>query len=424
MMVATKYEQLKSHFISLFEHNSDAILLLNTDGYILDANPAFIELGGYVEEDFTNQHFSKFVVSDIDNNGDQHQLFCEIDFLDLRFTLITKANTHISCLMRLNPVKEHETIVGYFLIIKNMMKLDKMAEHYLESELHYRMIAENFHDVLILMDKDKNYLYVSPSSEEVFDFNHTKIDNRQAFFNIHPDYVEELNVKFNAVIEKGEAFQIKLKAYHEKRDWIWTEIKGKSIYNKSGQFLHVLLIARDISTEREQEEMLKYLAYYDMLTSLPNRRMFVEQLELAIKMVVEEKNSFAVLLLDIDNFKQINDSYGHEIGDKVIIEFSSRISRIVGENGLVARLGGDEFVILMNDFINEEQVIDMARQINELVKQDIQIQHTHLQITTSIGISICHCETVTAAQILRYADEALYNVKGIGKDAFSVYRMK
>ena len=424
MMIATKYEQLNSHFISLFEHNSDAILLLNTDGYILDANPAFIELGGYLKADCVNQHFSKFIVSDIDNNEDQNQLFYEIDFLDLRFTLITKANTHISCLMRLNPVKENETIVGYLLIIKNMMKLDKMAEHYLESELNYRMIAENFHDVLILMDKDKNYLYVSPSSEEVFDFDHMKLDNRDPFFNIHSDYVDELNEKFNATIEKGEAFKIKLKAYHEKRGWIWTEIKGKSIYNKSGKFLHVLLIARDISQEREQEEKLKYLAYHDVLTSLPNRRMFVEQLELTIKRVDEEKSPFAILLLDIDNFKQINDSYGHEIGDKVIVEFSSRISRVVGEYGLVARLGGDEFVILIKDFINEEQVINTARQINKLIKQNILIQHTQLEITTSIGISICNGETFTASQILRYADEALYNVKRLGKDTFSVYGAK
>ncbi len=130
------------------------------------------------------------------------------------------------------------------------------------------------------------------------------------------------------------------------------------------------------------------------------------------------------MLLDIDNFKQINDSYGHEIGDKVIVEFSSRISRVVGEHGLVARLGGDEFVILIKDFINEEQVINTARQINKLIKQSIIIQHTHLEITTSIGISICNRETFTASQILRYADEALYNVKGLGKDTFSVYRAK
>ena len=423
-MIATKYEQLNSHFISLFEHNTDAILLLNTEGYILEANSAFIELGGYSKEDYVNQHFSKFIVSDIENNGNPHQLFYEIDLLDLRFTFITKDNIHIDCLMRLNPVKEDETLVGYFLIMKDMTRLDKMAEHYLESELTYRMIADNFHDVLILMDKDKNYLYVSPSSEEVFDFDHTKLDNRNPFFNIHPDYVDELNEKFDATIEKGQPFKIKLKAYHETNGWIWTEIKGKSIYNKSGQFLHVLLIARDISKEREQEETLTYLAYHDMLTSLPNRRMFVEQLELAIKRVDEEKSPFAILLLDIDNFKQINDFYGHEIGDKVIVEFSSRISRVVGEHGLVARLGGDEFIILMKDFTSEEQVTDTARQINEFVKQDIQIQHTYLQITTSIGILICNRETFTVSQILRYADEALYNVKGIGKDAFSVYGAK
>ena len=423
-MIATKYEQFKWHFISLFEQNTDAILLLDIEGYIVDVNSSFLELGGYGKEECKNQHFSNFIISGLDENGGQHSFFGKVDVLDLRFTLLKKDGTHIGCLMRLNPVKEHETTIGYFITIKNMMMLDKMAQHYLESELSYRIIAENFHDVLILMDKDKNYLYVSPSSNEVFGFDHTNIENRKAFLNIHPDYQDELNVKFNAVIEKGEAFQIKLKAYHEKHDWIWTEIKGKPIYDKSGQFLHVLLMARDISTEHEQEEMLKYLAYHDALTSLPNRRMLSEQLELAIQRLHKEKVPFAVLLLDIDNFKQINDSYGHEIGDKVIIEFSSRISRVVGEKGLVARLGGDEFVILVKDLVSEEQVIDLASQINELVKQDIQIQHTNLRITTSIGISINYGETLAASQILRYADEALYNVKGLGKDTFSVYRAK
>ncbi len=421
--MAAEYRRLRDHLISLYNYNTDGILYLDKKGKILDANTAFLALSGFEKNHIVNCHFQQFITNEAGEEDRKSFYLSEQYFIDKRFRLITKDHSTISCLMRLNPIKEEEAFIGYFLIMKSMQELDKVAEHYLESELNYRMIAENIQDVLVLMDKNLKYLYISPSSKEIFGFDHTNLLNRELFFNIHPDYREILSSKFTAAVEKGDAFDVKLKAFHTERGWIWTEIKGKPVYDKDGRFLHLLLIARDISNEKQQEDHLKYFAYHDMLTGLPNRRMFNDQLETAISMLSEKNAPFVLMLLDVDNFKQINDSYGHEIGDKVIIEFGARLQQIVDDR-LVARLGGDEFVILLLNMKNEEHVKKIAHRINETVKEPIIIQHTKLEITTSIGIVFLEEPPLTADQAMRYADEALYKGKSLGRNTFKIYQLE
>lgn len=423
-MAADEYGKLQDQLLSLYYDNTDGIIYIDKKGMILDANPAFLTLSGFKKNHIVNCHFQQFIKNEPGEEDHKTLSLSEQYFVDKRFQLITKNRSTISCLMRLHPIKAEGALAGYFLIMKSMQELDKVAELYLESELNYRMIAENIQDVLVLMDKDLRYLYVSPSSKEVFGFEYTKLLEQGSFFNIHPDYIEILDDKFTEAVEKGKAFDVKLKALHTEYGWIWTEIKGKPVYDRDGCFLHLLLIARDISKEKQQEDHLKYFAYHDTLTGLPNRRMFTEQLEIAISMLSKRHTPFVLMLLDVDNFKQINDLYGHEIGDKVIIEFGSRLQQIVKGKGLVARLSGDEFVILLPDMKNEDYVKKIAGQINETVKEPIMIQHTMLEITTSIGIVLLEELPLSADQALRYADVALYKGKNLGKNTFRIYELK
>ena len=423
-MATGEYGKLHDQLLSLYNDNTDGILYLDKKGIILDANPAFFTLSGFEKKHIANCYFQHFIKNELGEEDHKTLLLSEHYYVDKRFRLMTKGDSTISCLMRINPIKEGGALIGYFLIMKSMQELDKVAERYLESELNYRMMAENIQDVLILMDKNLKYLYVSPSSKEVFGFDYKNLLEQESFFNIHPDYIEILDEKFTEAIEKSETFDVKLKVFHTERGWIWTEIKGKPVYDRDGQFLHLLLIARDISKEKQQEDHLKYFAYHDILTGLPNRRMLNDQLETAISMLSEKHTPFVLMLLDVDNFKQINDSYGHEIGDKIIIEFGARLQRIVDEKAFVARLSGDEFVILLLDMNNEEYVKKIARQINETVKEPVIIQHTKLEITVSIGIVLLEDASLTADQALRYADVALYKGKDLGKNTFTIYQPK
>ena len=421
MMKAAEYEKLKGQLISLFNYNTDAILVLDKEGMILGANPSFFELSSYEEQEVVNRHFQKFITHEAGEEESGQLSLHEPYLLDRRFRLIAKGNVAKRCLMRLNPIKEGERLAGYFLIVKSMMELDRIAERYLESELNYRRIAENIQDVLILMDEQQNYLYVSPSSKEVLGFDDTHIADGP-FFTVHEDYTAELEAGFKAALEKKEPFTIRLKAFSEVRGWLWLELNGKAIHDQEGKFLHILLIVRDVSKEQQQKEHLKYFAYHDMLTGLPNRRMFSKRLDEAIAMLSKQQTPFALMLLDVDNFKQINDSYGHEIGDKVIVELGLKLQETIGEQGLAARLGGDEFVILLPDAGDVRQLEGIAQRINDAAAEGIDIGRVHLAITVSIGIAVCTKPPLTAMQALRRADEALYKGKSLGKNTFTIYR--
>ena len=159
-----------------------------------------------------------------------------------------------------------------------------------------------------------------------------------------------------------------------------------------------------------------------MLTGLPNRRMFSKRLDKAIAMLSKQQMPFALMLLDVDNFKQINDSYGHEIGDKVIVELGLKLQETIREQGLVARLGGDEFVILLPDAGDVRQLEGIAQRINDAAAEGIDIGRVHLAITVSIGIAVCTKPSLTSRQALRRADEALYKGKSLGKNTFTIYR--
>ncbi|MEK4230420.1 diguanylate cyclase domain-containing protein [Solibacillus sp. FSL H8-0538] len=411
-------------FHSLFEDNSDAIFVLNEAGYILDGNMALEKMSGFLLSELQGTHFLS-LIDEAERKEAEEQLFgTHTIYQDNRFNLISSEDRKIGCLMKVVPMKQDEQIQGYFLVVKDMRELDKRAQHYLESELSFRIITENVQDVIMLMDANKEYLYVSPSSKQMFGLAYEDILKKEAFFNIHPDYVAELVEKFEQAIQDGQPYIVILKVLHGDGGWVWTEINGKPVFSDDLQFRHMLLVARDISKQKESEEKLKFLAYHDALTGLPNRRLFSKHLSEALVLLKELDQCFAVMLLDIDNFKMINDCYGHEIGDKVIEEFGHRLQKIMGGFGVAARLGGDEFIILINQVDSEKSVELFAKRIQQSFEQPVIIQQTAHYITTSIGITLCHKNSLTASMILKSADEALYVVKGQGKNHHAIVTCK
>lgn len=397
---------LSINYEALFELNTDAMIVVNQAGVVIQANSAFYVLSQFKYEDLRNRRYETFFQY-------VHEQ-CEITERDERTQLICKDGMVVPILVR-KIVQD----TYFFIVMKDMRALDAVAENYLTSQLHYRTIAENIQDVLILMDEQKNYLYVSPSAKQMFQFDYRQLDNRSAFFNIHPDHVALLETSFEQAMVEGTSFTVKVKAWHEEQQWMWTEINGQPMF-EDGKFKHMLFVARDISVQKEYEDTLIYDAYFDVLTNLPNRRKLNELLVEA-KLGLKEQQYFAVMLMDIDNFKYINDYYGHEIGDYVLIEFGKRVSAVLDGIGLMGRYGGDEFIVLMPYQI-QQQVEYVASSIVSEMQRPIEIQHTKISISTSIGIALVE-EDVAVRNMLKCADDALYRVKEKGKDAFDIARV-
>lgn len=178
---------------------------------------------------------------------------------------------------------------------------------------------------------------------------------------------------------------------------------------------------KDITESKQQQEQINFLAYHDTLTELANRRSFHQQLEKAIARAKISKRPFAVMFLDLDRFKVINDTLGHRVGDLLLIAVAKRLERISTSNMKLARLAGDEFTILIEDYKEDRDVQKMADMIVLSMNEPFEIENQHLQISPSIGIAIYPEAGEDPLSILQHADMAMYETKNKGKNGSSLY---
>jgi diguanylate cyclase (GGDEF)-like protein len=166
---------------------------------------------------------------------------------------------------------------------------------------------------------------------------------------------------------------------------------------------------------------LEKLASYDTLTHLPNRPFFYEKLELAIADAKKNNKSFAILFLDLDKFKLVNDSLGHDTGDELLLAVAERLRQQVSHNDLACRLGGDEFLVLVSDIQSPQAAADVAQKVCDTLAQPIKIKNQELSITTSIGISLYPEDGADEKTLIQKADMAMYDTKKLGKGKFHFY---
>lgn len=213
-------------------------------------------------------------------------------------------------------------------------------------------------------------------------------------------------------------------------DFLPKPIKWPMIRHRIKYMLRAYDTQKDLA---ESEKKLRYLAYYDPLTNLPNRQFFKEQLKTSIALSRRKSNLLAVLFIDLDGFKRINDTLGHSYGDLVLIEVSKRLNKHLRESDVitrgsedkselqVARLGGDEFTVLLNDCGNDTKIAQIAKRLIQELSRPIKIEQYSLVVTASIGISICPDDAEDAELLLKYADSAMYEAKASGKNCFKLH---
>jgi diguanylate cyclase (GGDEF)-like protein len=187
------------------------------------------------------------------------------------------------------------------------------------------------------------------------------------------------------------------------------------------------LIASDISLSLEVdkrkviEKNLEHQAYHDSLTGLPNRALLLDRIDQAIRHAKRNKSLLAVLFLDLDNFKQINDSFGHSVGDNVLVSVSGMLKTALRDMDTIARLGGDEFTILLSEFEKEEEINEITTKLFDILRRPLMIKGSEIFVTTSIGISVFPDDGENPEILLRNADAAMYRAKEQGRNGFEFY---
>jgi diguanylate cyclase (GGDEF)-like protein/PAS domain S-box-containing protein len=211
---------------------------------------------------------------------------------------------------------------------------------------------------------------------------------------------------------RGEATGLRLDGVNFPQEISLTAISGEG---------SIVCVVRDITERTYAEEQIKHLAYHDALTNLPNRLLFKDRLTVALSHAHRESSLLAVLFLDLDRFKVINDSLGHNIGDQLLQAVAARVAACVRDSDTVARLGGDEFTILLPRLNHSEDVAPVAAKIIEAVRHPFHIEGREFYITTSIGISVYPEDGFDAETLIKNADTAMYQAKELGRDNYQLF---
>ncbi|CAG1770597.1 partial putative signaling protein, partial [uncultured bacterium] len=233
---------------------------------------------------------------------------------------------------------------------------------------------------------------------------------------IHPDDRQIVIDSTDAHIKQGKKYDVTYRIINTNKQIRWMRSVGcMDSFNSHEQSCYFRGIVQDVTELKEAEAQIKQLAYYDPLTQLPNRRLLSDRLCCAIN---KEKN-LAILMMDLDRFKAVNDSLGHAVGDELLEQVANRISNQLTENDTAARLGGDEFVILLPD-IDQQKVEHIALAVIQTLSQPFILKDTEVNIGTSIGISFYPKHGNNPDQLLDYADAALYQAKYQGRGCFCI----
>ncbi len=299
-------------------------------------------------------------------------------------------------------------------------ELSSTHDALLENQHRLNAILENAL-VGIVHLKDRKFISVNYRFEEMFGYDRNTIEGlkTEILFSTKKDF-EAVGETAYENLRKNETYYGEWLVKHKNGHEFWCAISAKSIEDGKPEFGSIWLY-EDISERKHTQEQLITLANYDILTGLPNRTLFIDRLENSIALSKRNKQKISLMFIDLDRFKQVNDSLGHEVGDKLLKAIAERLNHCVRSTDTVARLGGDEFTIIMIDIKDELIPERTAIKIIQALKEPVMINNHEINISPSIGISMYPHDGDNVPDLLRNSDAAMYHAKALGRNNYQFY---
>ncbi|MDH4190561.1 MAG: EAL domain-containing protein [Betaproteobacteria bacterium] len=299
----------------------------------------------------------------------------------------------------------------------------KQAEAALrESEERFRSLTRLSSDVYWEQDDEYRFTIISDIGGEQGNVRHRTLIGKKRWEEHCLNMTAEDWAAHIAILDAHEPFyELELCRPGESGDRTWIGISGEPKFDASGRFAGYRGVGKDITERKRTEERIEHMANHDSLTALPNRAMFGVVLKFALQNARRYRRQFAVLFIDLDRFKVINDTLGHEAGDQLLQEMARRLTQTVRTSDAVARLGGDEFVVLVQEVGEARQVETVARKILVALTKPVFIGGQECRVTASIGICMYPADALDEQTLMKNADIAMYRAKGEGKNTYKFY---
>src|SRR5215203_3157591 len=301
----------------------------------------------------------------------------------------------------------------------------RTEERLRQAESRYRTLVERMPAVTYLQEigGPESALYMSPQIESLTGYSVEECrDPDLRWRMVHPDDRERLQAEDERTLEPGEVVTTEYRVIHRDGRIVWVRNESVVVEEEASESRYWQGFMVDITKRKALENELEHRAFHDPLTGLPNRALFLERLELALARTRQCDDVVAVLFLDLDNFKVVNDSLGHEVGDQLLFAVSQRLKGCLSSTDIVARMGGDEFTVLLEGVSGAGSAEETAERIISKLWAPFNIGGRHIFVTASIGIVLSDAVGGgSGGDLLRAADVALYRAKGEAKARYEVF---
>lgn len=305
------------------------------------------------------------------------------------------------------------------------LRQDKEKLH--RTEEMFKLLAENSMDAIWRLDEQLRFVYVSPAVLDILGYQAEEIIGQPLFSILTQESVKIVSQGYGNRKDLQTAGQrwgsstYTVEAVHKDGHGIWVEVTVNPIFSSDDRLLGYNGITRDISKRRQSEEAIRQYAFHDPLTNLPNRWLFEEVLGSVADQHKRSNQPFAVMFLDVDGLKKINDAYGHTAGDELLKAVADRLCHLLRKQDFIARLAGDEFMIILPEACDAIAAGLVANRLLDSFRQPIVIGPHHVKIGVSIGVSFFLADAADGIALMNCADQAMYRAKKNGGNSFVCY---
>ena len=411
---------------SILEDVAEGYSELDLRGNLTFFNGSLLEIYGYTRDELMHMNYRQYM--DEENAKKVYQAYNKVYTTgkpdrEIKHEIIRKDGTRRYLENSVSRILDADgQPLGFRGVVRDITERRRAEEALRQSEEKYRTIIENMQDGYFEIDLTGSYTFANDalckrqgySKEELIG-----MDNRQ--------FQDETNAKktyqaFNEIYRTGEPVKaLDMEVIRKDGTKGISEVSVSLIKDAQGNPIGFRGVSRDVTERKREEEEVAYMATHDSLTGLPNRTLFSDRLTMALTQARRTQKNIAVMLLDLDYFKDVNDTLGHSMGDHLLRAVGNRLSGLLRKGDTIARIGGDEFLLLLPELLQIEYATTLAQKILHAFREPFAFNDHQLHITTSIGIAIFPDDGDNADTLMKNADIAMYRTKNKGRDGFQRY---
>ena len=420
----------EARFRLLLDSSPEAIFGVDTEGLCTFVNPACLAMLGYTQDEMLGQSVHDLIHHTYPDGRPYPRDQCHV-----RLATRQGQSTHVDSEVHWRkdgssfpaeywsrPMYRNGEPVGAVVNFIDISERRRAEEALRESEARFRAMAEHSADWIWSANVQGRHLYCNPRGVALLGYSVEAFLAMDTDSLVHRDDLPQLRETLEQAVSTQQGWQnVVLRRRHRNGSYRTFESNASPLFNEAGQLIGFQGVDRDITERRQAEARIEFLAHHDVLTGLPNRVLLRDRFEHALAVAERAQSQVAMLFLDLDNFKMVNDTLGHAAGDQLLLQVVTRLSACTRESDTISRQGGDEFILLLNDVPDQETVERIASQILVSLAEPLEIDGHELNAACSIGIAVYPADGNGFDTLLKKADAAMYNAKGAGRNIYRFF---